>query len=131
MQTTATAWERVCADSSLQDLPYKVETNAGGQIVLSPHTNIHSVLQGKIIDLLRDLIDESGVRAVEFAVDTSQGTKVPDVVWMSEERYDPGHASSPVIPELCIEVLSDPNLHPRSLRNAGSTSRVALRRSGS
>lgn len=111
MQTTiATSWEQVCADPSLQDLPYKIETNASGQIILSPHANIHSVLQSAIDSLLRDLIDSPGVCTVEFAVDTPEGTKVPDVVWISEERYQPGHASSPVMPELCVDVLSDSNL---------------------
>lgn len=111
MQTqTATRWERVCADPSLQDLSYKVETNASGQIILSPHTNIYSFLQTRVTDLLRDLVNRSGHRAVEFVVDTSEGVKVPDAIWISSERYQPGHASSPVTPELCVEVLSDSNL---------------------
>ena len=29
-------WETICADSNLKDLPYKVELNARGQIILSP-----------------------------------------------------------------------------------------------
>ncbi len=111
---TATRWEqrwkRICADPSLQNLPYKVETNASGQIILSPHTNRHSLLQTEITDLLRDLVDHPGHRAVEFAVETPEGVKVPDVVWTSSERYQPGAAASPVMPELCVEVLSDSNL---------------------
>lgn len=105
-------WERICRDPSLQDLPYKVETNEHGQIILSPHKNIHSVLQTAITDLLRDLVDRPGKRAVEFAVETAKGTKAPDVIWISEERYrqkPADSASSPVMPELCIEVLSGSN----------------------
>ncbi len=107
---TATRWERICADPSLRDLPYKVETNASGQIILSPHTNRHSILQSEIDHLLRELIGAAGVYAVEFAVETPEGTKVPDVVWISSERFQPDAAASPVVPELCVEVLSDSNL---------------------
>ncbi len=111
METQVTTrWEEICADPSLQDLPYKVETNASGQIILSPHTNWHSLTQSKVAELLRDLMDASGYRAVEFAVDTPDGVKAPDVVWISEERLQIDAAASPVMPELCVEVLSDSNL---------------------
>ena len=108
----AALWKRIVDDPSLQDLPYKVETNEQGQIILSPHKNVHSVLQTIITDLLRDLIDTPGVRAVEFAVETPKGTKAPDVVWISEERYKKkarDTASSPIMPEICVEVLSSSN----------------------
>ena len=108
----AALWARVVDDPNLQDLPYKVETNEHGQIVLSPHKNVHSILQTAITDLLRDLIDASGVRAVEFAVETAKGTKAPDVIWISEARYAQAPrdaASSPVMPEICVEVLSSSN----------------------
>jgi hypothetical protein len=29
-------WEEVCADRQLQDLPFKIELNKWGQIVVSP-----------------------------------------------------------------------------------------------
>lgn len=32
-----TAWETILADRSLQDLPYKIETNRYGKIIMSPH----------------------------------------------------------------------------------------------
>lgn len=109
---SADLWERVCRDPSLQDLPYKVETNQYGQIVLSPHSNVHSILQTAVTDLLRDHLDRPGRRAVQFAVDTPRGVKAPDVVWISEARLatkPSDSASSPVMPELCIEVLSASN----------------------
>jgi len=37
-------WENVIHDPVLRDLPYKVETNARGQLVVSPHRNVHSFL---------------------------------------------------------------------------------------
>lgn len=111
METQVTTrWEELCADPSLQDLPYKVETNASGQVILSPHTNWHSVTQSKVSRLLDDLMDRTGHTAVEFAVDTPEGVKAPDVVWISSERFQRDAAASPVMPELCVEVLSDSNL---------------------
>ncbi len=115
METTtevASLWRRVLRDPYLRNLPYKVETNQHGQIVLSPHKPRHSLQQGRLIDLLRDHLTQPGARAVEFAVETAKGVKVPDVVWISRERLAqiPEDAeSSPVVPELCVEVLSEGN----------------------
>ena len=32
-------WQEVCEDRSLQDLPFKIELNEYGQIVMSPASN--------------------------------------------------------------------------------------------
>jgi len=111
METT-TAWHRVLNDPQLRELPYKVETNEHGQIVLSPHKPQHGLRQSRISDLLRDHLPGTGARAVEFAVETAKGVKVPDVVWLSEERLArmPDDAeASPVVPDLVVEVLSEGN----------------------
>jgi Uma2 family endonuclease len=44
-------------------------------------------------------------------VETADKTKVPDVVWISPERQAlvRGHASCPIAPEICIEVLLPSN----------------------
>jgi len=100
---TATAWHRVLNDPELRDLPYKVEANEYGQIVLSPHESRHGLLQSRISELLRDHAASPGARAVEFAVSTRKGVKVPDVVWISEGRLAeiPDDAeASPVMPEI-------------------------------
>jgi Uma2 family endonuclease len=108
---TATLWHRVLNDPQLQELPYKIETNEHGQIVLSPHKPHHGLQQGALVRLLNEHV-ESGAVAVEFAVDTAKGVKVPDVVWMSEEQLAemPDDAeASPVMPEVVVEVLSEGN----------------------
>ena len=105
-------WHRALSDPCLQDVPYKVETNAQGQLLLSPHKPQHSFTQVRLTDLLDEHAPENGQRAVEFAVETPEGVKVPDVVWMSDERIAqiPEEAeASPLVPELCIEVLSAGN----------------------
>ena len=108
----ATLWHRVLNDSQLQELPYKIETNEHGQIVLSPHKPQHGIRQSKISDLLRDHATKPGTRAVEFAIETAKGVKVPDVVWISAEQLAemPDDAeASPVMPEVVVEVLSEGN----------------------
>ena len=109
---TATAWHRVLNDPQLRALPYKVETNEHGQIVLSSHKPQHGLLQSRITDLLRDHAPQDGARAVAFAVDTAKGVKVLDVIWIAEDRLAriPDDAeASPVVPDLVVEVLSKSN----------------------
>jgi len=74
--------------------------------VSTPH---HSLLQSRINDLLNTHAPAVGPRAVGFPVKTAEGIKVPDVVWMSAERFaeipSDGEAS-PVLPEVVVEVLA-------------------------
>jgi Uma2 family endonuclease len=118
-------WKEVCDDTSLQDLPYKVELNEWGQIVMSPADFQHSSFQGEIIRLLNQHLPEG--RAIpECAVETVGNTKVPDVVWISQERFQAarGRASCPIAPEICIEILSPSNPRAEML---GSASRPGKR----
>ena len=108
---TTTSWHRVLEDPRLRELPYKVETNEHGQIVLSPHKPQHGLRQGRLVRLLNQSLD-SGATAVEFAVETGKGVKVPDVIWISDERLadmPEGAEASPVMPEVVVEVLSEGN----------------------
>lgn len=41
-------WEEVCADPSLQDLPYKIELNRWGKIVMGPASRHHGIYQAEI-----------------------------------------------------------------------------------
>ena len=106
------AWRRALDDPSLRDLPYRIETNAYGQLVMSPVKYSHSVRAGRIADLLRKQITEPGLCPLELAVDTPGGVKVPDVAWMSAARASqqaPDAEALPVAPEICVEVLSESN----------------------
>ena len=49
-------WEEVCEYKELQDLPFKIELNKWGQIVMSPVKVKHSFYQGEILFLLRSLL---------------------------------------------------------------------------
>lgn len=106
----ALTWDQICADRSLADLPYKIETNRHGQIVMSPAKHWHSRRQSRIHIKLSQLV-KSGELLVEAAVDTVEGVKVADVAWGSE-TFSKAHADDETLtaaPELCVEVLSASN----------------------
>ena len=100
-------WEEVCEDQQLQNLPFKIELNKWGQIVMSPVKIKHSFYQGRIQRLLESLL-QTGEVMPECAIDTSDGVKVADVVWCSDERFDQiqDEVSASIAPEICIEVKS-------------------------
>lgn len=109
---TATLWHKILEDPQLQELPYKIETNDHGQIILSPHKPRHGLRQMRIGTLLEETVSDAGQSGAEFAIETKRGIKVPDVIWISDERIGkmPDDAeASPVVPEIVVEVLSEGN----------------------
>jgi Uma2 family endonuclease len=103
-------WAEVCEHPSLKNLPFKIELNEYGNIVMSPVKFDHSVYQGEIIYLLRVFL-KHGRALAECAVATPKGTKVADVAWVSPERFEQNkHKSECIIaPEICIEIISPGN----------------------
>jgi len=103
-------WQEVCEDSRLRDLPFKIELNAYGQIVMSPVRVKHGLFQTEISFLLRQALPE-GRTGVETAIQTTAGTRVTNVSWFSAERLRVVEEAfdSPVAPEICVEVLSPGN----------------------
>lgn len=67
-------WDAITSDPTLDGLPYKVETNAQGQIILSPHKNRHSNLQSALFRLLQQHAP-GGHISVEYALATPRGVK--------------------------------------------------------
>ena len=104
-------WEEVCKNQQLQNLPFKIELNKWGQIVMSPVNIKHSFYQGRIQRLLESLL-QTGEVMPECAINTSDGVKVADVVWCSDERFDQiqDEVSASIAPEICIEVKSIGNI---------------------
>ena len=103
-------WTEVVNNPSLQNLPFKIETNAWGQIVMSPATNKHSRFQSRIAALLGQLL-QGGEFITECAIVTSKGVRVADVAWASAgflEAYTDEDAYS-LAPEICVEVISPSN----------------------
>ena len=104
-------WQEIGSEPLLSELPYKVETNHRGQIVLSPHQSTHSFAQGDVMELLYEHA-EGGHPFPEFPIATEGGVRVPDVVWITdgrrEELEETGDPPT-LAPELCVEVVSDSN----------------------
>ncbi len=95
------------------DLHWKVETNARNQIIMSPPPNEdHQEYGYEIMSLLGRLMTE-GRPFYESGVKTGDGTRIPDVGWISRERRranrQRGQPSFFVAPEICIEILSPSN----------------------
>jgi len=104
-------WDEIASDPLLSELPYKVETNNRGQLILSPHKAAHADAQGDIIALLSEYA-EGGRARPEFPIVTSKGTKVIDVVWITSDRREKMEETGDpptLAPEVCIEVLSESN----------------------
>ncbi len=105
-------WNEVLADRRLTELPFRIETNALGQILMSPPPSVgHSNRQGRITILLDRLL--GGVSLPECPISTLDGVKAADVGWYSLERFSKvdGQSACEIAPEICVEVLSPCNTH--------------------
>jgi len=103
-------WQEVCTHPDLKNLPFKLELNEYGQIVMSPAKVYHSILQGEIAALLKNFRPE-GRALTECAIYTHKGTKVADVAWASPEVFQhiKTEVECSVAPEICVEILSSTN----------------------
>lgn len=103
-------WVELCNDKNLQDLPYKIELNRAGKIIMSPTRNIHGFFASEIARTIKNLLPD-GETIVECAIETEDSTKVADVAWASQITFaiiKPEFSCS-VAPEICVEVLSPSN----------------------
>lgn len=78
-------WADVLADPSLKNLPYKIELDHYGLIVMSPASNRHARIQGQVVRLLAQWFAEGEV-LTECSIATPEGVKVADVA----SRMSPG-----------------------------------------
>jgi Uma2 family endonuclease len=103
-------WKELCLDRRFQDLTFKIELNRQGQIIMSPTRNLHGYYKNKLACLLEKHILHGEI-IVDCGVDTEDGTKGADVVWVSRERFAiiRDQFSCSVAPEICIEVLTPSN----------------------
>lgn len=100
-------WQEACLHPHLRNLPFKVELNEYGKVVMSPVKVAHSALQGEIEFLLRSRL-RGGKTLPECAIATDKGTKVADVAWVSDARFQliREETECSIAPEICIEVVS-------------------------
>jgi Uma2 family endonuclease len=103
-------WEEMIADPHLRDLPYKIEQDRYGRILMSPGSTKHAFYQFEIAKRLSQLLPGWRITG-ECGVETSEGVRVPDVAALSRElaRRHVETLALPVAPEICVEVLSPRN----------------------
>jgi Uma2 family endonuclease len=106
----AMEWSEVIDNPLLQNLPFKIELNKFGKLLMSPASNSHGRFQGRIAGALYQRQLEGEV-ITECSVQTSDGVKVADVAWASAAFIaEFGYATPyPKAPELCIEIVSPSN----------------------
>ncbi len=103
-------WASVIANPYLQNLPFKIELNKWGKILMSPASNHHGILQSETVVYLRSKFPTGRV-IVECSVKTDDGVKVADVAWASDEFMQRNGEATPYeeAPEICIEIVSPSN----------------------
>ena len=108
-------WNSLCDDPGYAASPFKFETTAYGQIVLSGAKKTrHSVFQANIARLLHQHAQANEYAGQSFtacAKLTAAGIKVPDVTWASIAKARAALAAEifESAPEICVEVLSSSN----------------------
>lgn len=103
-------WSDVLEEPALQDIPFKIELNEWGKIVLSPASNKHGLLQAEIVGSLRER-RQDGKIITECSINTLKGVKVADVAWASMRFFKKYGFNTPYseAPEICIEIVSPSN----------------------
>ena len=106
-------WREVIEHPSLKDLPFKIETNEWGKIVMTPASITHVIYQGIIIKWFNKLA-EQGIASPECPIKTSRGARVvvADVAWGSAaffKKHGVRGLLFPESPEIVVEVESPSN----------------------
>ena len=103
-------WIDVIENSLLQNLPFKIELDKWGKILMSPASNKHGHIQANIVYELKSNYPKGEV-ITKCSVQTPEGVKVADVAWASDEFINEHGFKTPynVTPEICVEVVSPSN----------------------
>lgn len=103
-------WSEVINNPVLQNLPFKIELDKFGKILMSPASNSHGRTQVKIATELSNKLPNGEV-ITECSIQTYEGVKVADVVWASNEFIKTYAYKTPYpkAPEICIEIVSPSN----------------------
>ena len=103
-------WSEVINNPLLQNLPFKIELNKFGNILMSPASNQHGRIQVQISINLNNKLPKGEVIA-ECSIQTYEGVKVADVAWASDEFINTFSYKTPYpkAPEICVEIVSPSN----------------------
>lgn len=106
----AVKWQEITNNPFFRDIPYKVELNKFGQILMSPASNRHGILQNKVAREI-ERKKKGGIIIIECSILTSEGVRVADIAWASDEfMAEFGEITPyPKAPEICVEIKSPGN----------------------
>lgn len=101
-------YRALCDDPLYANVPGKIEIDTWGRLLMSPPSNYHGAVQGRLIQILSVL---GGQVFVECSVVTPAGVFVADAAWASAQFMRAHAFDTPYTkaPELCIEVVSPSN----------------------
>ncbi|MDP2902361.1 MAG: Uma2 family endonuclease [Methylovulum sp.] len=103
-------WSEVIDNPYLQNLPFKIELNRFGQILMSPASNRHGNLEYRVGRALERGCPDGEI-IIECSIQTADGVKVADVAWASRAFINQyGYCTPyPQAPEICVEIVSPSN----------------------
>ena len=103
-------WIDVIQNPFLKNLPFKIELNKWGNILMSPASNNHGRLQYEVGSFI-DKNKGCGKIIMECSIETNDGVKVADVAWVSDEFINKFGYNTPYTraPEICVEIISPSN----------------------
>ena len=100
-------WPEAIEDRNLNDLPFKVELNRDGNLVLTQRRVSQGGYQAQIsVVLTRQL--PGGVVVIDDGIETSDNVKVADVAWFASGHWQHAkyEAACNTAPAICVEVTS-------------------------
>ena len=103
-------WSEVINNPVLRELPFKIELNKFGKLLMTPASNYHASIQGRLAAILFNKRPDGEV-LTECSIETSDGVKVADVAWLSNDFINEFSYITPYpkAPEICIEIVSPSN----------------------
>ncbi len=103
-------WSDVIENPLLKNLPFKIELNKWGKVLMSPASNNHGRWQFEVGTLI-NRGKRSGKIITECSIKTPEGVKVADVAWLSDEFIAEHGYVTPynIAPPICVEIVSPSN----------------------
>ena len=101
-------WHQMLANPALMNLPFKIELNRLGQLLMSPASNAHGAIQTDLAAMLKGKVKQRGRVYSERSIQTQDGVRVADVTW-APTAFVTAHADVtpfPGAPELCVATVS-------------------------
>src|SRR5215475_3161886 len=97
-------WAEIQEDPQWDAWIGRIETDRHGHVIMSPHAGFDHVSYSKTVMLLLDSLLSDGAAFIECPVSTADGMRIPDVLWISNERRE--RIGLPLAlseaPEICV-----------------------------